>query len=55
MSSPLFTKSGNLFNRWYLGEVPINLQSTFQIAFEGVRGTNVQGDLAIDDVMLKLG
>ena len=55
MSSPLFTKSGNLFNRWYLGEVPINLQSTFQIAFEGIRGTNVQGDLAIDDVMLKLG
>ncbi|CAF4185562.1 unnamed protein product, partial [Rotaria sp. Silwood2] len=46
----LWTKSGNLGNRWRFGHVTVRSNDAYQIAFEGVVGSSFQGDIAIDDV-----
>jgi len=49
LSPAIFTKSGNLGDKWILGEVNVDIPGdAFQLAFIGIRG-------AIDDVMLKTG
>jgi len=56
LSPAIFTKSGNLGDKWILGEVNVDIPGdAFQLAFIGIRGSNIQGDIAIDDVMLKTG
>lgn len=51
---PLWT--GNQGNEWSHGQVGINGSSGIvQLVFEGVRGTFVYGDIAIDDIHLRLG
>ncbi|CAF0847412.1 unnamed protein product, partial [Rotaria sordida] len=51
----LWTKGGNLGNRWRSGHVTITSNDPFQIAFEGVVGSSFQGDIAIDDILTTTG
>ncbi|UJR31098.1 hypothetical protein I4U23_018606, partial [Adineta vaga] len=51
----LWTKSGNLGNRWRYGHVTVRSNSPYQVAFEGIAGSSFQGDIAIDDIMIANG
>ncbi|CAF3694948.1 unnamed protein product, partial [Didymodactylos carnosus] len=51
----LWTKSGNLGNRWRYGHVTVRRADPFQIAFEGVVGKSFDGDIAIDDLFIQNG
>ncbi|XP_019382546.1 PREDICTED: MAM domain-containing glycosylphosphatidylinositol anchor protein 1 isoform X1 [Gavialis gangeticus] len=55
IDTQVWSLSGNRGNKWQQVHVPINPPGPFQIIFEGVRGTNYEGDIAIDDVTLKKG
>ncbi|XP_015762664.1 PREDICTED: uncharacterized protein LOC107341715 isoform X3 [Acropora digitifera] len=49
-SSIVFTRSGQQGNRWLFAEVTILVQNT--ITFEGITGSSLTGDIALDDVSL---
>ncbi|XP_029448766.1 MAM domain-containing glycosylphosphatidylinositol anchor protein 1 isoform X1 [Rhinatrema bivittatum] len=55
MDTQVWTLSGNRGNVWQQANVPINPAGSFQIIFEGVRGSGYEGDIAIDDVTVKKG
>jgi len=40
---------------WYRGDIPINSAINYQVVFEGVRGSDYQGDIAIDDISFTPG
>uniref|UniRef100_A0A8C2ZDP4 MAM domain containing glycosylphosphatidylinositol anchor 2a n=1 Tax=Cyclopterus lumpus TaxID=8103 RepID=A0A8C2ZDP4_CYCLU len=44
---------GNQRDRWRQAKVNIHPTAAFQIVMEGVRGTGIEGDIAIDDVTIK--
>lgn len=47
---------GNQGNQWFRAQIGIPTgSSAFQLVFEGIRGNNYQGDIAIDDVSVKPG
>ncbi|XP_064619815.1 MAM and LDL-receptor class A domain-containing protein 1-like isoform X2 [Lineus longissimus] len=47
-----WTKSGNLGPIWKQALVSLNESDAFQVIFEGVRGKDYAGDIAIDDVTI---
>ncbi|KAJ7356094.1 hypothetical protein OS493_027021 [Desmophyllum pertusum] len=49
----VFTKSGNQGKEWFKAKITMNLQS--KVTFEGIRGTEFRGDIAIDDVSITTG
>ncbi|XP_058470669.1 MAM domain-containing glycosylphosphatidylinositol anchor protein 2 [Solea solea] len=51
----VWSLSGNQGNRWRQATVNIHPSSAFQIVMEGVRGSGVEGDIAIDDVTIEEG
>ncbi|EDO47788.1 predicted protein [Nematostella vectensis] len=52
--SPVWTKSGTQGDRWRRGQIEFSSRTDFQFAFQGVRGSGYQGDIALDDMkMLK--
>ncbi|XP_063079427.1 MAM domain-containing glycosylphosphatidylinositol anchor protein 2-like [Engraulis encrasicolus] len=53
--SPIWTLTGNQGDRWRQAKVSIHPTASFQVAFEGVRGPGIEGDIAIDDVVLEEG
>ncbi|KAL2082443.1 hypothetical protein ACEWY4_022261 [Coilia grayii] len=53
--SPVWTLTGNQGDRWRQAKVSIHPTASFQVAFEGVRGPGIEGDIAIDDVILEEG
>lgn len=55
LGSPVWTKHGTVGNKWMEIDINITPNSTYQIVFEGVRGTSYQGDIAIDDISLTNG
>ncbi|EDO47787.1 predicted protein [Nematostella vectensis] len=55
LGNPIWSRSGTHGNRWNNAIVPITQSGTFQIVFEGVRGSSYKGDIALDDVQLKNG
>ncbi|KAM4694099.1 MAM domain-containing glycosylphosphatidylinositol anchor protein 1 isoform 2-T2 [Discoglossus pictus] len=55
MDTQVWTLSGNKGNMWQHATVPINPSEPFQVIFEGVRGSGMEGDIAIDDVTVKKG
>lgn len=47
--------SGSQAQWWKYATAPIYSTSDYQLVFEAVRGTNVQGDIALDDIVYTLG
>ncbi len=50
--NPLWSVSGNLGDRWYLGSVSTGFSSDYRVMFDGVVGDGFLGDVAIDDVFM---
>ncbi|KAJ8022862.1 MAM and LDL-receptor class A domain-containing protein 2 [Holothuria leucospilota] len=48
----IFTRSNNLGDNWWLAAVQLQSSSTWRIIFEGSRGTDYTGDIAIDDISI---
>nr|XP_026692074.1 uncharacterized protein LOC104266090 isoform X2 [Ciona intestinalis] len=55
LGNPVWTKSGPQGNDWFLGRVSIVSATSFQVVFEGVRGDDYHGDIALDDVVINDG
>ena len=54
--SPLWTKSGNQGTQWYQDQVQIiDPGVDYRVVFEAVRGTNINSDVAIDDISMLKG
>eukprot|EP00058_Branchiostoma_floridae_P025618 XP_002611108.1 hypothetical protein BRAFLDRAFT_70466 [Branchiostoma floridae] len=51
-TSEIWTRSGNQGNQWFSVAVSISTTGSYQVIFEGVRGSGVRGDIAIDDVSI---
>nr|XP_014344169.1 PREDICTED: MAM and LDL-receptor class A domain-containing protein 1-like [Latimeria chalumnae] len=51
----VLSKAGNQGNEWNVALVNLTSPTEFQITFEGVIGSGVKGDVAIDDVNLQEG
>ncbi|XP_078658172.1 apical endosomal glycoprotein-like [Branchiostoma floridae x Branchiostoma belcheri] len=51
----IWTRSGNQGNQWFSVAVSIPATGSYQVIFEGVRGINAHGDIAIDDVSILQG
>nr|XP_054757008.1 MAM and LDL-receptor class A domain-containing protein 2-like [Lytechinus pictus] len=49
-SAPLFSKSGPPSDAWRFAQIDISSPHRYRILVEGVRGSGVQGDIAIDDI-----
>ncbi|XP_078360440.1 MAM and LDL-receptor class A domain-containing protein 1-like [Oculina patagonica] len=51
----VFTASGNKGNLWFKATVDVALSGMYAVTFEGIRGSNWQGDIGIDDILLVSG
>ncbi|XP_013393210.1 MAM and LDL-receptor class A domain-containing protein 2-like, partial [Lingula anatina] len=54
-STTIWSLSGNQGNQWIINQVTIAPTYSYQIVFQGIRGTGYQGDIAVDDVSIKDG
>ncbi|XP_022096405.1 MAM and LDL-receptor class A domain-containing protein 1-like [Acanthaster planci] len=55
LSQPIWTRSGTLDDRWYLGQFEAAFSSPYQIVYEGVASYSYQGDIALDDLKITDG
>ncbi|KAM8783737.1 MAM domain-containing glycosylphosphatidylinositol anchor protein 2 isoform 2-T2 [Rhynchonycteris naso] len=55
IENPLWSSSGNKGQRWNEAHVNIYPVTSFQLIFEGIRGSGIEGDIAIDDVSIAEG
>ncbi|XP_067335871.1 MAM domain-containing glycosylphosphatidylinositol anchor protein 2-like isoform X2 [Channa argus] len=53
--TPVWSLTGNQGNRWIQAKVNIHPTSAFQIVMEGIRGSGIEGDIAIDDITIEEG
>ncbi|XP_072307376.1 MAM domain-containing glycosylphosphatidylinositol anchor protein 2-like [Eucyclogobius newberryi] len=53
--SQVWSLSGNQGDRWRQARVTIQPSSAFQMVVEGVRGSGIEGDVAIDDLSIEEG
>ncbi|TKS86255.1 MAM domain-containing glycosylphosphatidylinositol anchor protein 2 [Collichthys lucidus] len=51
----VWSLTGNQGDRWRQAKVNIHPTTAFQIVMEGVRGSGIEGDIAIDDVTIEEG
>uniref|UniRef100_A0A3Q3G013 MAM domain-containing protein n=1 Tax=Labrus bergylta TaxID=56723 RepID=A0A3Q3G013_9LABR len=51
----VWTLIGNQGDRWRQAKVNIRPTAAFQVVIEGVRGSGIEGDIAIDDVTIEEG
>ncbi|PFX28476.1 Meprin A subunit beta [Stylophora pistillata] len=49
----VWEKSGEQGNEWKNASVEVTVSESYQVYFEGVRGGNFRGDIAIDDIAFK--
>ncbi|XP_070567019.1 MAM and LDL-receptor class A domain-containing protein 2-like [Ptychodera flava] len=52
LGSAVWTRGGGIDDLWHFAEVTVTAAQTYQVVFEGVRGTDYQGDIALDDLTL---
>ncbi|XP_077978860.1 MAM and LDL-receptor class A domain-containing protein 1-like [Glandiceps talaboti] len=50
---PLWTVSNDQGDVWQFARVDVDMSSDFQVVIEGVKGSGIEGDIAIDDVNLQ--
>ncbi|KAE8600239.1 hypothetical protein XENTR_v10013144 [Xenopus tropicalis] len=55
IDTQVWSQSGDRGNKWQHAMVPISATGQFQVVFEGVRGSGIEGDIAIDDVTVRKG
>ncbi|KAK7473655.1 hypothetical protein BaRGS_00035133, partial [Batillaria attramentaria] len=55
LGQPVWTKNGTQGNRWINATVDINLGNSNQKQYQGIRGSGIRGDIAIDDISLRDG
>ncbi|XP_033121814.1 MAM and LDL-receptor class A domain-containing protein 1-like [Anneissia japonica] len=51
----VWSKSGNRGNIWRAAEVEIKGRSNFQVVFRSERGDGIDGDIGVDDIIIKNG
>lgn len=51
----LFNASGDHGNRWIMAQADFTSRSSSFLLFEGIRGTDHNGDIAIDDITVDSG
>jgi len=51
----LWEMTGDAGNNWNQAQLPIASASSFQIAFEGIVGSNYLGNIAIDSISIEPG
>ncbi|XP_068678752.1 MAM and LDL-receptor class A domain-containing protein 1-like isoform X2 [Montipora foliosa] len=51
--SVVWRKSGEQGDKWIQASVEIQSDQEFQVTFEGVRGPDYRGDIAVDDIFFK--
>uniref|UniRef100_A0A3Q4I9Z6 MAM domain containing glycosylphosphatidylinositol anchor 2a n=1 Tax=Neolamprologus brichardi TaxID=32507 RepID=A0A3Q4I9Z6_NEOBR len=51
----VWSLTGNQGDRWRQAKVKIHPTTAFQMVIEGVRGSGIEGDIAIDDVAIEEG
>ncbi|CAF4203919.1 unnamed protein product, partial [Rotaria sordida] len=49
----IFSSQGNRFDEWHVMEINLLASKPYTIIFEGVVGKSFEGDIAIDDVLIK--
>ncbi|XP_077371361.1 MAM and LDL-receptor class A domain-containing protein 1 [Festucalex cinctus] len=54
-ATKIWSMINNHGQEWHLGKVDVNVSSPFQIIMEGIRGSNVLSDVAIDDISVQFG
>lgn len=55
LSPPVWSRTGTRSNKWYQASVDVQSSRSYQIVFEGVRGTSYRGDIALDDISVSMG
>jgi hypothetical protein len=55
LGTPVWSRTGTRSNQWYSASVDIQRSASYQIVFEGVRGTSYRGDIALDDISVSMG
>ncbi|XP_071851180.1 MAM and LDL-receptor class A domain-containing protein 1-like isoform X5 [Apostichopus japonicus] len=55
LGSPTWTKAGDQGPTWLYGQITMDMNKEFQIIYEGTRGSNFRGDIALDDVSAVAG
>uniref|UniRef100_A0A1A8RUY0 MAM domain containing 1 n=2 Tax=Nothobranchius rachovii TaxID=451742 RepID=A0A1A8RUY0_9TELE len=53
--SLVWSLSGNQGNHWRQARVNVHPSTAFQMVMEGVRGSGIEGDIAVDDVTIEEG
>ncbi|KAK7098915.1 hypothetical protein V1264_003130 [Littorina saxatilis] len=53
--SAVWSRASNQGNKWNVEQVTLNPTASWNLEFEGVRGTGIQSDIAIDDVNVTVG
>ncbi|XP_030213126.1 MAM domain-containing glycosylphosphatidylinositol anchor protein 2 [Gadus morhua] len=53
--SSVWSLTGNQGDRWRQAKVNIHPTATFQVVMEGLRGSGIEGDIAIDDITIEEG
>ena len=51
--SKIWSKNGEQGSKWMKGTAKIGGHANFRIVIEGVRGSDYQGDIAIDDISFR--
>ena len=54
-SSPVWTHQRSIDANWHQATVELTSTSTYNIVFEGIRGTSFLGDIALDDIRVSNG